>query len=844
MEMVSDSEMEGATLILSDSVRKTIQSIKEIVGNHSEADIYVVLKETDMDPNETTQKLLTQDPFREVKRKRDKKKENTEYRGSVETERHTEQTRQGPNPQTSWVRDNTPRRSFIRNISRGVTQEFRVVRDNRATQSYNGEIKAASFRHAISANEQAIANVSLNGTPGILTDQKDSDARKSAHQLPSQGPTTSHDYGPGHGKNADPNARRRLEKTSSNAPTSILQVHGQKLHNSRPDTATSSNSSVGGLYSSSMDPVHVPSPDSRSSGAVGAIKREVGVVGVRRQSSKESVAHSSVLKSSSSTFLGKGICASTESFGLSPALSKSDQLSQTSLSQPVMSNISVGRSFSGSQYNAKLHQQSLSQQKVSQPNMEWKPKSSQNPILTSPGSIGTCVTPISSLASNSTILIEEADHFPEEFSQINISEDQHVIIPQHLRVPEANRLQLTFGSFEAGFDSGKGFLSGLPAIETGEEPKVETAVSILLSVPVCSSEDVSGGEEDQGRATTDSPASDVGSGHPLADKNEPSSPQNVDCYRNVGLVQSHSSSFSPEERLQQQDPPSSLSTIPAFDPQTTYDEPFFRSAMDENVQGQGLALPQEALSLQVVNGTSPSSVAMVHQQTVPQLYPPQVHISHFPNFMSYRQFLSPMYAPPIAMPNYSSNSSYPHPSSGSNYLLMQGGNSHLTTGGLKYATSQYKPVPAVGPTGYGNYANPAGYTMNAPGTINNTVGIEDASRIKYKDGNLYIPKLQADTSEMWIQTPREPQSTPYYNLSGHAPHAAFLPSHTAHASFNASTQSTHVPFPGLYHPPQPTAIANPHHLVHQQLPGMGGNVGVGVASQQPQLGHLNWTTNF
>lgn len=100
----------------------------------------------------------------------------------------------------------------------------------------------------------------------------------------------------------------------------------------------------------------MPSPDSRSSGAVGAIKREVGVVGVRRQSSKESVAHSSVLKSSSSTFLGKGIGASAESFGLSPALSKSNQLSQTSLSQPVMS-------FSGSQYNAKLHQQSLSQQK-------------------------------------------------------------------------------------------------------------------------------------------------------------------------------------------------------------------------------------------------------------------------------------------------------------------------------------------------------------------------------------------------------------------------------------------------------------------------------------------------
>jgi hypothetical protein len=48
---------------LSAKVRKTIQSIKEIVGDHSEADIYVALKETNMDPNETTQKLLNQGWF-------------------------------------------------------------------------------------------------------------------------------------------------------------------------------------------------------------------------------------------------------------------------------------------------------------------------------------------------------------------------------------------------------------------------------------------------------------------------------------------------------------------------------------------------------------------------------------------------------------------------------------------------------------------------------------------------------------------------------------------------------------------------------------------------------------
>lgn len=45
------------------SVRKTIQSIKEIVGNHSEADIYAALKESNMDPNETAQKLLNEGEF-------------------------------------------------------------------------------------------------------------------------------------------------------------------------------------------------------------------------------------------------------------------------------------------------------------------------------------------------------------------------------------------------------------------------------------------------------------------------------------------------------------------------------------------------------------------------------------------------------------------------------------------------------------------------------------------------------------------------------------------------------------------------------------------------------------
>ncbi|XP_051128787.1 uncharacterized protein LOC127249818 [Andrographis paniculata] len=54
--------------------RKMVQRLKEIV-NCSEAEIYAALKDCNMDPNEAVNRLLSQDPFHEVKSKREKKKE-------------------------------------------------------------------------------------------------------------------------------------------------------------------------------------------------------------------------------------------------------------------------------------------------------------------------------------------------------------------------------------------------------------------------------------------------------------------------------------------------------------------------------------------------------------------------------------------------------------------------------------------------------------------------------------------------------------------------------------------------------------------------------------------------
>ncbi|XP_019461473.1 PREDICTED: uncharacterized protein LOC109360792 isoform X2 [Lupinus angustifolius] len=58
------------------SSRKMVQNLKEIVKDMSDLEIYATLKDSNMDPDEAVNRLLSQDPFHEVKKtKRDKKKD-------------------------------------------------------------------------------------------------------------------------------------------------------------------------------------------------------------------------------------------------------------------------------------------------------------------------------------------------------------------------------------------------------------------------------------------------------------------------------------------------------------------------------------------------------------------------------------------------------------------------------------------------------------------------------------------------------------------------------------------------------------------------------------------------
>lgn len=53
----------GSRVSIPSNMKKMIHNIKEITGNHSEDEIYAMLKECSMDPNETAQRLLLQGIF-------------------------------------------------------------------------------------------------------------------------------------------------------------------------------------------------------------------------------------------------------------------------------------------------------------------------------------------------------------------------------------------------------------------------------------------------------------------------------------------------------------------------------------------------------------------------------------------------------------------------------------------------------------------------------------------------------------------------------------------------------------------------------------------------------------
>ncbi|KAL6606833.1 hypothetical protein ACP70R_042486 [Stipagrostis hirtigluma subsp. patula] len=850
------------------TIQSTIQSIKEVVGGHSDADIFDALRESNMDPNETAQKLLNQDPFHEVKRKRDKKKElrhtydamwlailfvatgimkiSAGQKSFADSALQVENNSQWMKPRTQRIEIDQRRTPNQGQIS-GPNREFRVVRDNR-------------FQHAAADGPERGHKSSTNAQ---MSD-KSAAVQSGQNRLPA---TTS-----------EGQITHQSAKQSSNSDTmqGKRDTQGTMQKHAKPYLKITHNEQ----HLPTSDPARAPSNFKASGGTVGPVRRQVGVVNSTRQPPGRSGSQLHGPNGPSHANIQRGAFSSAGASGRNPAFARNIQPNHRP--DTIFRGRSVGR-YAAQNIN-RYQQGPASNQKAIQPTKEWKPKTAKKSPTGDPdNSIADAVSPSTSNTENPNV--QDVNSLSDKISQANINEMEHVIIPEHLRVPEYEQTKLRFGSFTSGFDSDQVPASTSPEVEPEhvQDPVQQVGEEDTL-------DDGCDEVDDQARSSQHLSTSTAEISLPPSEDSERMNGQ-VDNDDGLGLVQSDTpvggvdgesaqitSTLTPFSTYGHEDPNMHANNEaqlyglvePNVHPQVlasssqgyTSENPSADNAVqvfrmpESNVHAQVLPSTSEALSQQIVS-SSPVAISsqqqhMSQQQAATQMFPP-MHVQHFPNFMPYRQLYSPVYVPPMAMPNYSTN--VPYPSNGNNYLQMPGGGSHLTAGGMKYGVSQYKPVPAGNPSGYGNYTHPAGFTISSPGVIGAAVGVDDVNRMKYKDNNMYASTPQVETSDIWIQTPREIptlQCPPYYNLSGQATPGAFVPN-PGNASFNATAQSSHAQFPGMYHPQQPPSIVSPHPMVHQQVPSaIGPNVGVGVAApapqvgayQQPQLGHMNWRPSF
>ncbi|XP_066387692.1 uncharacterized protein [Miscanthus floridulus] len=744
------------------------------------------------------------DYFHNGTKRHDSNKENTSQQGSnairVQKERKTE-----------WAR---PGRVFNRNITRGgysrsslpgVTQEFCIVKDNR--KSSTEKLAAQHCLVTCNANGHGAAHAD-NGI-------------KSATQA--------------HDKEVKPSIVLKLEQ-SEGGQASLVGSHAVsgKGNQNTVDTAASGKNNFGGeLCCSSSDPIHVPSPGSKLAGTFGAIKREVGVVGARQRPS-----NSAATNTSASNGLVKVVSAPK---GNNPSKEQQSGLSSVSL-RNIRFNLPVPLS------NKQSHH--VSHTKVS-PHLEWKPKS------VSPSSIshGVTAAPPAAPSPVDDGSTTEVSALSKKLSHANVSHE-HVIIPEHIRIPDSERTHLIFGSFESEIDPKASLAASYDIV--AKEDLNDHSPSSLAALDSTSTDGTPNGRMDNVVSCSPLPQSESAvsvSEHQqsLTECVEVRSPGVVGEYGTNEMISSKVTHSQP--RLQHQE---ATQNFKAYEPDSGYGMSFITKVVDGEAT-QSMAYSSEAMVLHSVNAYQlPASTAT--QQPVPQMFSQQFQVPQYPNFLPYRHVFSPQFGSPMVVPNYSSNPAFPQLPHASSYVVMPNGASQLAANGMKYGSNhQYKQVFQGAPAGYG-YANHNGYPVSN-GVIGGTGAIEDTNMSKYKDTSLYAPNPQVETADVWVQSHRESPnmpSAPFYNMVGQpvSPHAAYLPPHSGHTAFNpAPSHPAHLQYPGFanaLHPTSMTMVQNPQAMVHQPgAPPLAGNLGLDMAAmvpgsqvgafQQNQLGHLGLT---
>ncbi|KAK8639365.1 hypothetical protein V6N13_137752 [Hibiscus sabdariffa] len=359
------------------SVRKTIQNIKEITGNHSEDEIYAMLKECSMDPNETAQRLLLQDPFREVKRKRDRKKESLNNKESAESRWRPGSQGRG----TRGGRGNFPPRYTAHEI--GVSKSSGPGRDygmNQVTEKCSDQ-SLSTLRETKSKESTLIASpvpAMANGSTAPAIE---------AANPPQENSSV--------GNSEFRSASSLVDAV--NKPTIAFgsgDLSGQQAASSSDCSMSTAPASSSAICLSSSEPELVPS---NLIGTSDTIKHEIG----NNQASTEpnAVIPTENKLASASTEVNSSFLQGKMP-SKSPAVVK-NPLGESSHPSSTATHGSSGTRLS-SNYSGRS-QQIIGPQKVGS-NKEWKPKSTNSNVGLGSGTAGASEVPTVSLETNAQSL--------------------------------------------------------------------------------------------------------------------------------------------------------------------------------------------------------------------------------------------------------------------------------------------------------------------------------------------------------------------------------------------------------------------------------------------------------
>lgn len=821
--------MAAARVSIPAAVRRTIQNIKEIAGNHTDEEVYAALRECDMDPNETAQKLLHQDTFHEVKRKRDKKKESNKE--SVDPRwRPGTQGRGG-----KGGRGNYSSRQ-LSNSSDGTGRNAPAGKENDLNPSMD---KCTSPSPVNPSTETKLSTSILSSSGGLSNG-------------PSQplAPVAKYSQATCHLPPSDSKGLAGVKGT----PEEVVLDLGSHVNNSSIQAL--------GVGTSVSDPLLTPPLQPHSHGG-------------------EIVANKHAVRSQWSA--GEYKVVSDDASALPKDMPQSSGSSSTVL---------PSGSRPSSSYSSRSQQPSGSQKAVPnkewKPKPTNKPTQAEN-VTRDDVAVTVEVVPQSVPAPTSINKEDISSGLDKRLGDMQLFDKQHVIIPDHLQVTESEKYGLSFGSFGTSFEQAPSFpndhgsenSSILPEYESSQDLE-EVAEEPASSHQSASSTVEAAAESGQQQLTAEmtdniSPqeADNLSSTPKVAEFDESKDtaashmPQDSvqNTYSTLAVPPQSQGNQIPlletsEYQVQQPNDFSANYYTQIYRPMADADghiSPFtapgaaIKSGNMPVLPSQTGQTPEELNSVMLSSsgptplatptpGAVPSSIS-IPQQPLPLFRQPVgVHVPHYqPSFIPYNQYISPFYVPPHALHHFMGNAAFPQaPSPGSMYPPV----SSAVAPPVKYSATAYKPgantgsqTYAVTPGAYGTYgSNPSVYTNNNVVASGTSAENGDVSGSQFKENNIYIAGQQSEGPTVWIPAPGRDlsalQSSSFYGLPPQGQHLAFAPAQAGHGAYG-----------GMYHPAQTLAGAAVHPLLQPSQTIAGAVEMVGPPAngyQQPQHAQMNW----